>query len=113
MLHLFKNVTSKYLCKCLRICLLHSFLHSALLQDDAGEANHPPGHGVCCEYDCSNYCIGVIRDLGCHVDHFQLNVFFSFQDGEYFNSLKWILEHDPTDLDMRFTIDEELFGQVC
>lgn len=39
--------------------------------------------------------------------------FFSFQDGEYFNSLKWILENDPTDLDMRFTIDEELFGQVC
>uniref|UniRef100_A0AAX7TF11 E3 ubiquitin-protein ligase n=1 Tax=Astatotilapia calliptera TaxID=8154 RepID=A0AAX7TF11_ASTCA len=33
-------------------------------------------------------------------------------DGEYFNSLKWILEHDPTDLDMRFTIDEELFGQT-
>lgn len=77
-MHLFKNVTSKYLCKCLRICLLHSFLHSALLQDDAGEANHPPGHGVCCEYDCSNYCIGVIRDLGCDVDQFQLNVFFSF-----------------------------------
>lgn len=78
LLHLFKNVTSKYLCKCLHICLLHSFLHSALLQDDAGEANHPPGHGVCCEYDCSNYCIGVIRDFGCDVDHFQLNVFFSF-----------------------------------
>lgn len=39
--------------------------------------------------------------------------FFSFQDGEYFNSLKWILENDPTDLDMRFNIDEELFGQVC
>lgn len=36
-----------------------------------------------------------------------------FQDSEYFNSLKWILENDPTDLDLRFTIDEELFGQVC
>ncbi|XP_056622354.1 E3 ubiquitin-protein ligase NEDD4 isoform X1 [Triplophysa dalaica] len=33
-------------------------------------------------------------------------------DGEYFNSLKWILENDPTDLDLRFTIDEELFGQT-
>lgn len=33
-------------------------------------------------------------------------------DSEYFNSLKWILENDPTDLDMRFTIDEELFGQT-
>lgn len=35
-----------------------------------------------------------------------------FQDSEYFNSLKWILENDPIDLDLRFTIDEELFGQV-
>lgn len=24
----------------------------------------------------------------------------------------WILENDPTDLDLRFTVDEELFGQV-
>ncbi|KAG7230496.1 hypothetical protein INR49_024605 [Caranx melampygus] len=33
-------------------------------------------------------------------------------DSEYFNSLMWILENDPTDLDMTFTIDEELFGQT-
>ncbi|XP_029315733.1 E3 ubiquitin-protein ligase NEDD4 isoform X2 [Cottoperca gobio] len=33
-------------------------------------------------------------------------------DSEYFNSLKWILDNDPTDLDLRFTIDEELFGQT-
>ncbi|XP_062860944.1 E3 ubiquitin-protein ligase NEDD4-like isoform X2 [Trichomycterus rosablanca] len=33
-------------------------------------------------------------------------------DSEYFNSLKWILENDPSDLDLRFTIDEELFGQT-
>ncbi|XP_024151244.1 E3 ubiquitin-protein ligase NEDD4a isoform X2 [Oryzias melastigma] len=33
-------------------------------------------------------------------------------DSEYFNSLKWILENDPEDLDMRFTIDEDLFGQT-
>ncbi|XP_061599780.1 E3 ubiquitin-protein ligase NEDD4-like isoform X1 [Cololabis saira] len=33
-------------------------------------------------------------------------------DSEYFNSLKWILENDPSDLDMRFAIDEELFGQT-
>uniref|UniRef100_A0A8C1H6E1 E3 ubiquitin-protein ligase n=1 Tax=Cyprinus carpio carpio TaxID=630221 RepID=A0A8C1H6E1_CYPCA len=33
-------------------------------------------------------------------------------DSEYFNSLRWILENDPTDLDLRFTIDEELFGQM-
>uniref|UniRef100_A0A4W6BS45 E3 ubiquitin-protein ligase n=1 Tax=Lates calcarifer TaxID=8187 RepID=A0A4W6BS45_LATCA len=33
-------------------------------------------------------------------------------DSEYFNSLMWILENDPTDLDLRFTIDEDLFGQT-
>ncbi|XP_020796987.1 E3 ubiquitin-protein ligase NEDD4-like isoform X2 [Boleophthalmus pectinirostris] len=33
-------------------------------------------------------------------------------DSEYFNSLMWILENDPTDLDLRFTVDEELFGQT-
>uniref|UniRef100_A0A4W3GG36 HECT-type E3 ubiquitin transferase n=1 Tax=Callorhinchus milii TaxID=7868 RepID=A0A4W3GG36_CALMI len=33
-------------------------------------------------------------------------------DSEYYNSLMWILENDPTDLDLRFTVDEELFGQV-
>jgi E3 ubiquitin-protein ligase NEDD4-like len=34
------------------------------------------------------------------------------QDSEYFNSLKWILENDPTELDLRFCIDEDNFGQV-
>ncbi|XP_070795021.1 E3 ubiquitin-protein ligase NEDD4-like isoform X2 [Pituophis catenifer annectens] len=33
-------------------------------------------------------------------------------DGEYYNSLKWILENDPTDLDLMFCIDEENFGQT-
>ena len=36
----------------------------------------------------------------------------SIQDSEYYNSLKWILENDPTDLDLYFTVDEELFGQT-
>jgi len=27
--------------------------------------------------------------------------------------LKWILENDPTELDLMFCIDEENFGQVC
>lgn len=34
------------------VCFFLSFLHSALLQDDAAEANHPPGHGVSCEWAC-------------------------------------------------------------
>ncbi|OCT86969.1 hypothetical protein XELAEV_18020659mg [Xenopus laevis] len=33
-------------------------------------------------------------------------------DSEYYNSLQWILENDPTDLDLCFTVDEELFGQT-
>uniref|UniRef100_A0A672I255 HECT-type E3 ubiquitin transferase n=1 Tax=Salarias fasciatus TaxID=181472 RepID=A0A672I255_SALFA len=32
-------------------------------------------------------------------------------DSEYYNSLKWILENDPTELDLRFCIDEDNFGQ--
>uniref|UniRef100_A0A3Q3BZN2 E3 ubiquitin-protein ligase n=1 Tax=Haplochromis burtoni TaxID=8153 RepID=A0A3Q3BZN2_HAPBU len=77
-----------------------------------------PNSGLCNE-DHLTYFKFIGRVAGMAVfhgklldDHFQLNVFFSFQDGEYFNSLKWILENDPTDLDMRFTIDEELFGQT-
>jgi len=34
------------------------------------------------------------------------------KDSEYYNSLRWILENDPTELDLRFIVDEELFGQV-
>ncbi|ELW72827.1 E3 ubiquitin-protein ligase NEDD4-like protein [Tupaia chinensis] len=34
-------------------------------------------------------------------------------DSEYYNSLKWILENDPTELDLMFCIDEENFGQMA
>ncbi|XP_066022112.1 E3 ubiquitin-protein ligase NEDD4-like isoform X2 [Pocillopora verrucosa] len=33
-------------------------------------------------------------------------------DSEYYNSLNWILEKDPEDLDLTFSVDEESFGQV-
>nr|XP_056721637.1 E3 ubiquitin-protein ligase NEDD4 [Euleptes europaea] len=33
-------------------------------------------------------------------------------DSEYHSSLKWILENDPTELDLRFMVDEERFGQT-
>nr|XP_020837021.1 E3 ubiquitin-protein ligase NEDD4 isoform X2 [Phascolarctos cinereus] len=33
-------------------------------------------------------------------------------DSEYYNSLRWILENNPAELDLRFTVDEELFGQT-
>lgn len=31
-----------------------SFLHSAILQDDAAEANRSSGHGVCCKCKCNS-----------------------------------------------------------
>lgn len=33
-------------------------------------------------------------------------------DNEYFNSLIYIKENDPTDLDLYFAVDEEIYGQV-
>ncbi|XP_031561093.1 E3 ubiquitin-protein ligase NEDD4-like isoform X1 [Actinia tenebrosa] len=33
-------------------------------------------------------------------------------DSEYFNSLNWILENDPECLELRFCVDEDLFGQL-
>ncbi|KAG1658414.1 E3 ubiquitin-protein ligase NEDD4 [Nymphon striatum] len=33
-------------------------------------------------------------------------------DSEYYNSLKWILDNDPADLDLRFQVDEESFGKM-
>lgn len=31
-------------------------------------------------------------------------------DSEYYNSLLWIMENDPAELDLRFSVDEETFG---
>ncbi|XP_015784242.1 E3 ubiquitin-protein ligase NEDD4-like isoform X3 [Tetranychus urticae] len=33
-------------------------------------------------------------------------------DLEYYNSLKWIMENDPAELDLRFVVDEDMFGQM-
>lgn len=33
-------------------------------------------------------------------------------DTEYYNSLKWIMENDATELDLRFSIDEDTFGAM-
>ncbi|XP_014667841.1 PREDICTED: E3 ubiquitin-protein ligase NEDD4-like [Priapulus caudatus] len=33
-------------------------------------------------------------------------------DSEYYNSLIWIMQNDPTELDLRFAVDEELYGQM-
>ena len=52
--------------------------------------------------------------LWCHysVVLFDFSRLHFFQDSEYYNSLNWILENDPEDLDLTFSVDEELFGQV-
>lgn len=33
-------------------------------------------------------------------------------DMEYYNSLRWIMENDPKELDLYFSVDEDLFGQM-
>ena len=33
-------------------------------------------------------------------------------DSEYFNSLVWIKENDPLELDLNFAVDEESFGKT-
>lgn len=33
-------------------------------------------------------------------------------DNEYFNSLIYIKDNDPEDLDLHFAVDEDVFGQV-
>ncbi|KAI2653321.1 E3 ubiquitin-protein ligase NEDD4 [Labeo rohita] len=80
-----------------------------------------PNSGLCNE-DHLSYFKFIGRVAGMAVYHGKLldvsntcqpvGLFVLFQDSEYFNSLRWILENDPTDLDLRFTIDEELFGQT-
>ncbi len=33
-------------------------------------------------------------------------------DNEYYNSLVWIKDNDPEDLDLQFVVDEEVFGTM-
>lgn len=33
-------------------------------------------------------------------------------DSEYYNSLLWIKENDPTELELTFCVDEDSFGQT-
>ena len=33
-------------------------------------------------------------------------------DREYYQSLKYIVDNDPEDLDLYFVVSEEIFGQV-
>ncbi|XP_058485475.1 E3 ubiquitin-protein ligase NEDD4-like isoform X1 [Solea solea] len=89
-----------------------------------------PNSGLCNEDHLSYFkFIGRVAGMAVHhgklLDAFFIRPFYKMMlqkpitlqdmesvDSEYFNSLKWILENDPTDLDLMFTIDEELFGQT-
>uniref|UniRef100_A0A452F2M6 E3 ubiquitin-protein ligase n=1 Tax=Capra hircus TaxID=9925 RepID=A0A452F2M6_CAPHI len=76
-----------------------------------------PNSGLCNE-DHLSYFKFIGRVAGMAVYHGKLldDIFFLYRnfkyDSEYYNSLRWILENDPTELDLRFVIDEELFGQT-
>ncbi|XP_078076409.1 E3 ubiquitin-protein ligase NEDD4-like isoform X18 [Mustelus asterias] len=89
-----------------------------------------PNSGLCNEDHLSYFkFIGRVAGMAVHhgklLDGFFIRPFYKMMlgksitlkdmesvDGEYFNSLKWILENDPTELDLRFCIDEENFGQT-
>uniref|UniRef100_A0A8C5ET29 E3 ubiquitin-protein ligase n=1 Tax=Gouania willdenowi TaxID=441366 RepID=A0A8C5ET29_GOUWI len=78
-----------------------------------------PNSGLCNE-DHLSYFKFIGRVAGMAVFHgklldgkmFILITILCSQDSEYYNSLKWILENDPTELDLRFCIDEDNFGQT-
>ncbi|CAB1352040.1 unnamed protein product [Coregonus sp. 'balchen'] len=65
------------------------------------------------EYSATdNYTLQINPNSGlCNEDHLSYFKFIG-RDSEYYNSLKWILENDPTELDLRFCIDEDNFGQT-
>ncbi|KAG7269835.1 hypothetical protein CRUP_032358, partial [Coryphaenoides rupestris] len=69
------------------------------------------------EYSATdNYTLQINPNSGlCNEDHLSYFKFIGrvagMADSEYYNSLKWILENDPTELDLRFCIDEDNFGQ--
>ncbi|XP_004709499.1 E3 ubiquitin-protein ligase NEDD4 [Echinops telfairi] len=89
-----------------------------------------PNSGLCNEDHLSYFkFIGRVAGMAVHhgklLDGFFIRPFYKMMlqkpitlhdmesvDSEYYNSLRWILENDPTELDLRFIIDEELFGQT-
>lgn len=89
-----------------------------------------PASGVCNEDHLSYFkFIGRIAGMAVYhgklLDSFFIRPFYKMMlgkpislkdmesvDSEYYNSLLWIMENDPADLDLRFSIDEDLFGQM-
>ncbi|CAL1281357.1 unnamed protein product [Larinioides sclopetarius] len=89
-----------------------------------------PNSGVCNEDHLSYFkFIGRVAGMAVYhgklLDSFFIRPFYKMMlgkpislkdmesvDSEYYNSLLWIMENDPADLDLRFSIDEDLFGQM-
>lgn len=89
-----------------------------------------PASGVCNEDHLSYFkFIGRIAGMAVYhgklLDSFFIRPFYKMMlgkpiglrdmesvDSEYYNSLLWIMENDPAVLDLRFSIDEDLFGQM-
>uniref|UniRef100_A0A3B5RB63 HECT-type E3 ubiquitin transferase n=1 Tax=Xiphophorus maculatus TaxID=8083 RepID=A0A3B5RB63_XIPMA len=107
----------------------YEYFRKKLIKPDNYTLQINPNSGLCNE-DHLTYFKFIGRVAGMAVFHGKLLDFFirpfykmmlqkpitlqdmESVDSEYFNSLKWILDNDPEDLDLRFTIDEELFGEL-
>ena len=81
-----------------------------MIKGNAGSVNKTTlGHLYCHHLSVRDILYHSITELALN----SVKVFVCiFQDSEYYNSLNWILENDPEDLDLTFSVDEELFGQV-
>uniref|UniRef100_A0A8C9L3E5 HECT-type E3 ubiquitin transferase n=1 Tax=Pavo cristatus TaxID=9049 RepID=A0A8C9L3E5_PAVCR len=116
-LTLFINI-SKYLF--IQRCDDLDFFSCFLQKRDNYTLQINPNSGLCNE-DHLSYFTFIGRVAGLAVYHGKLldgdwifvkQITLIINDSEYYNSLKWILENDPTELDLMFCIDEENFGQT-
>jgi len=89
-----------------------------------------PMSGLCCEDHLSYFkFIGRVAGMAVYhgklLDGFFIRPFYKMMlekpielkdmesvDSEYFNSLVWIKENDPLELDLNFAVDEESFGKT-
>ncbi|XP_059351873.1 E3 ubiquitin-protein ligase NEDD4-like isoform X1 [Daphnia carinata] len=89
-----------------------------------------PMSGLCCEDHLSYFkFIGRVAGMAVYhgklLDGFFIRPFYKMMlekpielkdmesvDTEYFNSLVWIKENDPSELDLNFAVDEESFGKT-
>lgn len=120
-------------------CIDFRFLHSSILQDDVGEADHFIRHGASGKASLKTTKSRMQKTQTTHTHIWIIYkllwlypfifldsvlywatlsaclwvcIILSLQDSEYYNSLVWIMENDPVDLDLRFSVEEDYFGEV-